>query len=187
MSRSHVRMSDAGLTPRTVTRRDALRIFMGAGLCASLAPHMALAATTQEKLDAAQLSYEEAQAELERIGEEYSEIASQVSETQVEISGVTTQVNGTQAVIDDTQDAAPAEEEDGDKGMIAMAAAIAVGIAAAAGAIAMGIAVAKTNESIARQPEAKADIRSSMMLGLVFIETAIIYALIVAILLIFVL
>lgn len=90
-------------------------------------------------------------------------------------------------VIDDTQDAAPAEEEDGDKGMIAMAAAIAVGIAAAAGAIAMGIAVAKTNESIARQPEAKADIRSSMLLGLVFIETAIIYALIVAILLIFVL
>lgn len=90
-------------------------------------------------------------------------------------------------VIDDTQDAAPAEEEDDDKGMIAMAAAIAVGIAAAAGAIAMGIAVAKTNESIARQPEAKADIRSSMMLGLVFIETAIIYALIVAILLIFVL
>lgn len=90
-------------------------------------------------------------------------------------------------VIDDTQDAAPADDADGDKGMIAMAAAIAVGIAAAAGAIAMGIAVAKTNESIARQPEAKADIRSSMMLGLVFIETAIIYALIVAILLIFVL
>lgn len=90
-------------------------------------------------------------------------------------------------VVDDTQDTAPADDADGDKGMIAMAAAIAVGIAAAAGAIAMGIAVAKTNESIARQPEAKADIRSSMMLGLVFIETAIIYALIVAILLIFVL
>lgn len=90
-------------------------------------------------------------------------------------------------VVDDAQDAAPADDADGDKGMIAMAAAIAVGIAAAAGAIAMGIAVAKTNESIARQPEAKADIRSSMMLGLVFIETAIIYALIVAILLIFVL
>ena len=68
-----------------------------------------------------------------------------------------------------------------------MAAAIEDGVAEAAGAIAMGIAVSKTNESIARQPEAKADIRSSMMLGLVFIETAIIYALIVAILLIFVL
>ena len=103
MSRSHVRMSDAGLTPRTVTRRDALRLFMGAGLCAALAPHMARAATTQEKLDAAQMSYEQAQAELERIGEEYSEIASKVSETQVEISGVTTQISDTQSVIDDTQ------------------------------------------------------------------------------------
>ena len=68
-----------------------------------------------------------------------------------------------------------------------MAAAIAVGVAAAAGAIGMAIAIAKSNESIARQPEAKNDIRSGMMLGLVFIETAIIYALIVAILIIFVL
>lgn len=81
------------------------------------------------------------------------------------------------------------EEQGGitDTGMKAIAAAIAVGVAAAAGAIGMAIAIAKSNESIARQPEAKADIRSSMMLGLVFIETAIIYALIVAILLIFVL
>lgn len=90
-------------------------------------------------------------------------------------------------VIDDTADQTDtAAEEEDSKGMTAMAAGIAVGVAAAAGAIAMGIAVAKTNESIARQPEAKAEIRSSMMLGLVFIETAIIYALIVAILLIFV-
>ena len=39
----------------------------------------------------------------------------------------------------------------------------------------------------AGQPEATSQIRSGMMLGLVFIETAIIYALIVAILIIFVL
>ena len=45
----------------------------------------------------------------------------------------------------------------------------------------------KSNESIARQPEAAGNIRTSLMLGLVFIETAIIYALIVAILIIFVL
>ena len=90
----------------------------------------------------------------------------------------------------DTGVTAPAEETNDagvtDVGMKAIGAAIAVGVAAA-GAIGMGIAIAKSNESIARQPEAKADIRSSMMLGLVFIETAIIYALIVAILLIFVL
>ena len=38
-----------------------------------------------------------------------------------------------------------------------------------------------------RQPEAAGKINSAMMLGLVFIETAIIYALIIAILIIFVL
>ena len=76
---------------------------------------------------------------------------------------------------------------DDDKGSIALAAGIAIGLAALGGAIGMGVAVAKSNESIARQPEMKNDIRSSMMLGMVFIETAIIYALVVAILLIFVL
>ncbi len=83
--------------------------------------------------------------------------------------------------------AATADDGSGDRGIIAIAAAVAVGVAAAAGAIGMAIAIAKSNESIARQPEAKNDIRSGMMLGLVFIETAIIYALIIAILIIFVL
>ncbi len=72
----------------------------------------------------------------------------------------------------------------GDK---ALAAAICVGLAAAAGAIGMGLAIAKSSEGISRQPEAEGKIRTSLMLGLVFIETAIIYALIVAILIIFVL
>ena len=69
----------------------------------------------------------------------------------------------------------------------AYACAIAVGIAAAGGAVAMGILGAKSSESIARQPEAEGKIRTSMMLTLVFIETAIIYALLVVILIIFVL
>ena len=69
----------------------------------------------------------------------------------------------------------------------AVAAGIAIGLAAAAGAIGMGIAISKTNESIARQPEAEGKLRSTFMLGLIFIETAIIYALVVAILIIFVL
>lgn len=72
----------------------------------------------------------------------------------------------------------------GDK---AMAAAIAVGLAAAAGAIGMGWAVAKSTEAISRQPEAEDKIRTTLMLGLVFVETAIIYALVIAILIIFVL
>jgi F0F1-type ATP synthase membrane subunit c/vacuolar-type H+-ATPase subunit K len=71
-------------------------------------------------------------------------------------------------------------------GSKALAAAIAVGLAAAAGAIGMGLAIAKSAEGISRQPEAEGSIRTTLMLGLVFIETAIIYALIVAILIIFV-
>ena len=72
-------------------------------------------------------------------------------------------------------------------GIKALAAAIAIGIPAAGGAIAMGIFGGKAVEGISRQPEADGKIRTSFMLGLVFIETAIIYALLVVILIIFVL
>ena len=84
-----------------------------------------------------------------------------------------------------TQEAQTTEADS--TGQKAYAAAIAVGLAAAAGAIAMGIAIAKSVEGISRQPEAEGKIRTSLMLGLVFVETAIIYALIIAILIIFVL
>ena len=79
------------------------------------------------------------------------------------------------------------EEKQDATGEKAIAAAICVGLAAAAGAIGMGIAISKSSEGIARQPEAENKIRTNLMLGLVFVETAIIYALIVAILIIFVL
>ncbi len=72
-------------------------------------------------------------------------------------------------------------------GAKAIAAGISIGLAALGGAVAMGIAIAKTSEGIARQPEAEGKLRTTLMLGLVFIETAIIYALIIAILIIFVL
>ena len=68
----------------------------------------------------------------------------------------------------------------------AIGAAIVVGLAALGGAIGMGIAIAKSGEGISRQPEASGDIRTALMLGLVFIETVVIYALIVAILIVFV-
>lgn len=64
---------------------------------------------------------------------------------------------------------------------------IAIGIAAAGGAVGMGLAVGKAAEGISRQPEADGKIRTTLMLGLVFIETAIIYALLAVILVIFVL
>ncbi len=80
-----------------------------------------------------------------------------------------------------------AVQEDSTLGMKAIAAGIAVGVAAAGGAVGMGLATAKSAESIARQPEADGKVRTTLMLGLVFIETAIIYALLVVILIIFVL
>ena len=101
------------------------------------------------------------------------------------------------AAADDTQEIAEAAVEDdaqeaeaGENNVLsakAIAAALVVGLAGAAGAIGMGIAIGKSAEGMARQPEASGKINSAMMLGLVFIETVIIYALIVAILVIFVL
>ena len=69
----------------------------------------------------------------------------------------------------------------------AIAAAAVVGVVATVGAVGMAVSIGKSTEGMARQPEAAGKINSAMMLGLVFIETAIIYALIVAILIIFVL
>ena len=71
--------------------------------------------------------------------------------------------------------------------IIAIAAAIAIAVSTLGPAIGQGMTAKSAMESIARQPEAEGSIKSNMMLGLVFIETAIIYALIVAILIIFVL
>ena len=82
---------------------------------------------------------------------------------------------------------AEVQEEDNSIGLKAIAAGIAVGIAAAGGAVGMGIVAGKSTEGISRQPEAEGKIRTTLMLGLVFIETAIIYALLVVILIIFVL
>ena len=69
----------------------------------------------------------------------------------------------------------------------AYASAIVVGLVAAAGAIAMGLAISKSADSAARQPEISSKIQTLMMLGLVFVETAIIYALVVAIFIVFIL
>ncbi len=92
-----------------------------------------------------------------------------------------------EAVLLASEETAAEEKEDDTKGTKAIAAAIVVAVAAAAGAIGMAIAISKSAEGMSRQPEAAGKINSAMMLGIVFIETAIIYALIVAILIIFVL
>lgn len=81
-----------------------------------------------------------------------------------------------------------AEEAEGNTlGIKAIAASVVVGLGVVTGALSMGRAISKSTEAMSRQPEASDKINSAMMLGLVFIETAIIYALIIAILIIFVL
>lgn len=92
------------------------------------------------------------------------------------------------AAAPETEEPAAQEQSEGSTlGLKAIAAGLAIGVAAAGGAVAMGMATAKSTESIARQPEAEGKIRTTLMLGLVFIETAIIYALLAVILIIFVL
>ena len=87
----------------------------------------------------------------------------------------------------DTQETQQVQTADNTTSYKAIASAIAIGLAAAGGAVAMGLAISKSAEGIARQPEAEGKIRTTLMLGLVFIETAIIYALLAVILIIFVL
>ncbi len=86
-----------------------------------------------------------------------------------------------------TEQAADQGETANPNGMKAISAAALIAVVSATGAIAMAIAISKATGAMSRQPEITDKINSAMMLGLVFIETAIIYALIVAILIIFVL
>lgn len=97
-------------------------------------------------------------------------------------------MSGSGVVLAETNDAAVAAEEAAAAApsLTSIGAAIAIGLGALGGAIAMGMAIAKAMDGIARQPEADGKIRSTLMLGLVFIETVVIYALIVAILIMFV-
>ena len=83
----------------------------------------------------------------------------------------------------DTEETVEEDASTSTTGNRAIAAGIAIGLAAGAGALGMG---GRAGEGISRQPEADGKIRTTLMLGLVFIETAIIYSLIVAILIIFV-
>lgn len=68
--------------------------------------------------------------------------------------------------------------EGGDLGILA--AAIAIGVAAAGCGIGQGNAVSRACEGIARNPGATGNIRTSMIIGLAFIESLAIYALLIA-------
>ena len=70
-------------------------------------------------------------------------------------------------------------------GMLALGAGIAA-LGVVGGGIGIGTIGGKAVEAIARQPEAKGDIMSTMILSIAFAEVTSLYALIVSILLIFV-
>mgnify|MGYP003311068663 CR=1 FL=1 len=85
-----------------------------------------------------------------------------------------------------TQEVADTSDDSNLIGMKAIACGIAISVAAGGGAVGMGIATGKAVEGLSRQPEVEGKIRTNFMLGIVFMETAIIYALLVIILIIFV-
>jgi F-type H+-transporting ATPase subunit c len=69
-------------------------------------------------------------------------------------------------------------------GQIALAAGLGIGIAALGGGIGQGRAAAAALDGIARNPGAAGQIRGPMILGLALIESLVIYALIIALLLV---
>jgi len=71
-------------------------------------------------------------------------------------------------------------------GIIAIGAGIAA-LCGAGAALGMGNATGKAVEAIARQPEAAGKINSSLMFGLIMMETCAVYALLVGILIVFIL
>jgi F-type H+-transporting ATPase subunit c len=64
-------------------------------------------------------------------------------------------------------------------------AGFALGIAALGGALGQGKAVAAAVEAIARNPSASNDIRANLLLGLVLIESLVIYVLLISLILLF--
>jgi F-type H+-transporting ATPase subunit c len=72
----------------------------------------------------------------------------------------------------------------GNFGLIALGAGLGIGLAALGGGIGQGRAAAGALEGIARNPGAAGQIRGPMILGLALIESLVIYALLIALLLV---
>ncbi len=66
-----------------------------------------------------------------------------------------------------------------------LAAGLGIGMAAFGTGIGMGFMVGKTVEGIARQPEASGLLRTTMIIGIAFIEALALYALVISFLLTF--
>ena len=70
----------------------------------------------------------------------------------------------------------------GQKGLFAIAAAVSIAVAAVGGALGQGKIAASAMEGLSRNPQAQKNMFTSMILGLAFIESVMIYALVIAIL-----
>lgn len=96
---------------RNITRRSALRLFLGgAGLAMGLGP-VAARADTQSDLDAAQAQLDSAQAKLDQIGTEYEALAAEQSKTLDQIEDTNEKIDDTQDKIDRTQKDLDAKKE----------------------------------------------------------------------------
>ena len=69
-------------------------------------------------------------------------------------------------------------------GMIAIAAALTIALSTIAPAISQGITAKSAMESIARQPDAAKDIRSTLIIALALMEALTIYGLLIAFMLV---
>jgi len=84
---------------------------------------------------------------------------------------------GSQAAL--AQEAAVSAASD-DKGMIALAAGLAIGVAALGGAFAQAKTAASALDGIARNPAAQGKLFTPMIIGLALIESLVIYAFVIA-------
>lgn len=69
-------------------------------------------------------------------------------------------------------------------GIIAIAAAVAIAVSTIAPAVAQGMTAKSAMESIARQPDAAKDIRSTLIIALALMEALTIYGLLIAFMLV---
>lgn len=72
------------------------------------------------------------------------------------------------------------------EGLKSLATALAIGLGAIGPGIGIGIVGGKALEAIGRNPEVEGKIRNNMILGVVFAESVVIYALVIALILKFV-
>ena len=102
------RKSQDGIQSKAISRRDVLKLFVGAGAAVAvtaslnLRPFTALA-ITQSEIDAAQSKYDEAQAKLKELSGQVSSMQSAMNDTNNKVEDVQKQIDNTQNDIESKQ------------------------------------------------------------------------------------